>query len=410
MLNVFDPQAAFVAVRTVKASFTLTLILLGLADRRIRGMRWLALGAAINIAAAEIHGSSPVLTGLSVDLLPGIVNELSCLAIMLGLHGLSLRVPHIRRGVPVAVLVLTLASALAGLVLPRATLFLVHVLTVSLLIAAVWLAWGPRFSALRPVLRAIAVVLCAIAALRLVAFRMLGMSPFGEDAHSASVRLANTVLLAVLYFLFIAAYVAESSRRMHAETRVDPLTGLGNRRAIEEIAEREMERATATQRPLALLMLDLDHFKRLNDTLGHALGDRALQQFGSALQWGVQPGACVARLGGEEFAVLLPGCAKAEAAEIAERLRSAVQNLWVSQDDITLFLSVSIGVCEAHPGETDWSKLLHRADMALYRAKREGRNRVLVCEEEPVPAPTTTACVEGERSWRRFFSGRPPLL
>jgi diguanylate cyclase (GGDEF)-like protein len=188
---------------------------------------------------------------------------------------------------------------------------------------------------------------------------------------------------------------------------MDPLTGLRNRRAIEEAAARAVRDAVTLRRPLALVMLDLDRFKALNDTWGHALGDRALQTVGTALLQLAGHG-CVARLGGEEFAVLLPGASVEEAGRLAEQIRVAVEGLRLSQGAEIASFTTSVGVSSLHPGETEWTALLHRADVALYRAKREGRNRVVLCEEKPSGAAVASGAPE--TMWRRFIAGRGPLL
>ena len=125
-------------------------------------------------------------------------------------------------------------------------------------------------------------------------------------------------------------------------------------------------------------MLDLDHFKRLNDDFGHDVGDRALRCFGEILLDMLGPGDCGSRFGGEEFAVMLPGRDLESAAFLGERLRRSLESLRLNSAEGPITLTVSIGVSQLAPGEKDWEPMLHRADKALYQAKREGRNRVVL--------------------------------
>ena len=124
-------------------------------------------------------------------------------------------------------------------------------------------------------------------------------------------------------------------------------------------------------------MVDLDHFKRLNDTHGHDVGDRALRATGGVFQAAIGPRDTCARIGGEEFAILLPGRDLEQAVFLAERLRQDLQEVRLRVTGVVTGLTASIGVSEMIAGEQGWEALLQRADRALYQAKREGRNRVL---------------------------------
>jgi diguanylate cyclase (GGDEF)-like protein len=154
--------------------------------------------------------------------------------------------------------------------------------------------------------------------------------------------------------------------------------------------------------PLALLMLDLDRFKDLNDTYGHSLGDRALRSVGTVLMSFMGARDFTARMGGEEFAVLLPGRDLQSAATIAEQMRATIGALRVDASQQSATVTVSIGVSELRAGESGWTEMLCRADDALYRAKREGRNRVAICDAEP--SPLTPERATERRSWRGRWS------
>ncbi len=156
----------------------------------------------------------------------------------------------------------------------------------------------------------------------------------------------------------------------------DPLTGLLNRRNFYDRAAEELTRAARHQRDLALLMLDLDHFKSINDHHGHAAGDRILEQICSRCVDSLRTEDIFARIGGEEFALLMPDTDRQSAAAVAERLRRMVAEDAVDFEGKAIYCTVSVGVTMIRPDESRVDDALSRADEALYRAKSRGRNRV----------------------------------
>jgi eukaryotic-like serine/threonine-protein kinase len=193
----------------------------------------------------------------------------------------------------------------------------------------------------------------------------------------------------------LAAALADQGMVAYENARlatVDGLTGLLNRRHFFALAERQVSITERHNRPLAALMLDIDHFKPVNDRYGHAVGDQVIQAVAARLRATARDSDLVGRYGGEEFALLMPETGKS-ALVLAERLREAVEQVPVQTASGPLAVTVSIGVAHlAGPGG-DLSELLGRADDALYRAKAAGRNRVEVDREESVPAlrgPSTT--------------------
>ncbi len=160
--------------------------------------------------------------------------------------------------------------------------------------------------------------------------------------------------------------------------RTDSLTGVASRRAFSEAAEAEMQRALRYRTELSLLMMDLDHFKLVNDTHGHVTGDAVLVSFAQTVQQLVRKVDLVARLGGEEFVVLLPNITAEQATALAERIREAVYHSHLLVEGKPLQFSVSIGVAQFDRRELSLTGWLARADAALYRAKSQGRNRVVL--------------------------------
>jgi diguanylate cyclase (GGDEF)-like protein/PAS domain S-box-containing protein len=168
----------------------------------------------------------------------------------------------------------------------------------------------------------------------------------------------------------------------------DPLTGLYNRRYLTEMLEREIRRAVRAEQSLGILMLDLDHFKKFNDTYGHEAGDTVLREAASFLTKSIRVEDIVCRFGGEEFVIILPTADLASAHARAERIRSKLHELTVLHQGQSLgMITVSVGVATLPQHGTSPKDLLEAADAALYRAKREGRDRVVDAEPLPGPAP-----------------------
>eukprot|EP01022_Parablepharisma_sp_SALTPOND_P020904 TRINITY_DN3928_c0_g3_i2.p2 TRINITY_DN3928_c0_g3~~TRINITY_DN3928_c0_g3_i2.p2 ORF type:complete len:296 (-),score=106.97 TRINITY_DN3928_c0_g3_i2:144-1031(-) len=160
-------------------------------------------------------------------------------------------------------------------------------------------------------------------------------------------------------------------------SRTDMLTGLPNRRAFYDRAIRELERAERYGRPVSLIMLDIDRFKAINDSHGHAAGDEVLRHLAGILRQEKRSHDLVGRLGGEEFALVLPESSLEEAFNLAERIRATVAASPARHHGAAIGYSASLGVARQGPGDSIES-LLHRADQALYAAKAGGRNRVEV--------------------------------
>ncbi|MBI3283850.1 MAG: GGDEF domain-containing protein [Burkholderiales bacterium] len=172
------------------------------------------------------------------------------------------------------------------------------------------------------------------------------------------------------------AYLSEQ-QLLHL-SRHDSLTGAYNRGYLTELAERELAVSRRYGRPLAVAMLDIDHFKQVNDNYGHAVGDRAIQALVDACTQNLRAIDHFGRTGGEEFVCVLPETGDAEAVLCAERLRLCLAALGIATEQGNLQFTVSIGVAVLNSRHADWDALLKDADSALYRAKREGRNRVVL--------------------------------
>ena len=168
----------------------------------------------------------------------------------------------------------------------------------------------------------------------------------------------------------------EATEALRRSVACDHLTGLANRRALFEACELELQRWRRMPRPLSLVLIDADHFKRVNDEHGHAAGDAVLRHLAAGLSATFRAMDVVARLGGEEFVVLLPGCTEDAAATVAQRLCQSISEQTVTVNGVSLHYTVSIGVATMDVGVDSVEAFIERADLAMYRAKAAGRNRV----------------------------------
>jgi diguanylate cyclase (GGDEF)-like protein len=179
-------------------------------------------------------------------------------------------------------------------------------------------------------------------------------------------------------FMFLSAAKLRVELLWHAQA--DELTGLLNRWALARIALREIARCGRTKGLIAVVMMDLDGLKRVNDTLGHGCGDALLQAVGRVLQETVRVQDVIARMGGDEFCILLPDTGLAEALNVAERMRLQVEGLMLRYREETVTIGTSMGVASSEGCGLSWQNLLEQSDKALYQAKRGGRNRVVAAE------------------------------
>lgn len=225
-------------------------------------------------------------------------------------------------------------------------------------------------------------------------------TPPGASAEGWLALFALETLLYVVGTAFIIVIMAKERIALgHKNAAMtDPLTGLFNRRAFQEIGNELMLRQARTKASISLLVFDLDNFKTINDRFGHLVGDDVLRLFASTARNGLRASDVLGRLGGEEFAVLMPG-GPSEARMVGERLRAAFQTAAAAIDAYPTCATVSVGAASA-AAPADINELMMNADAALYEAKSAGRNRVVLADVETVPPLAATHAAPPSGRWR----------
>jgi len=171
--------------------------------------------------------------------------------------------------------------------------------------------------------------------------------------------------------------IQSKNRRLLVESQTDPLTGLGNHRYLHEAFHHQYQKRKSDSEPISCLMMDLDFFKKVNDTFGHPFGDEVLRVFAHVIKKTIRPGDIAARYGGEEFVCILPNCNKGEAIKVAERVRETMENHTISFKKTPVKITVSVGAATEAGISANYHELVRLADKALYQAKESGRNKVV---------------------------------
>lgn len=298
--------------------------------------------------------------------------------------------------------------------LRAATLLLIGEITVHAVAATVFIGWGSGFHYLMlPVIPVAmlssndqkttkyAIAVC----LSFIYLGLDGWSSQNEPIYALSntleslLRYQNIVTLLLAFIILSRGYynvVTQAQAVLTRQASTDPLTGAINRRRLMEIGRTELAREPRQGQSIALLLCDIDHFKRINDTLGHKAGDQVLQDFYRRALGVTRASDSICRWGGEEFLILLPDTDAPGADHLAERLRQAISaDLFKPGHTPPLQVTVTIGVATVQAGE-GLLDAVHRADEALYRGKQQGRNQVV----SSLPQATRPAAAEPPLRWQ----------
>jgi len=234
-------------------------------------------------------------------------------------------------------------------------------------------------------------------------------TPFGSMLAPVNNQIFASVWITVLSFeallftiavafILLAMAKERTEYRHKTDSLIDPLTGIANRRAFLQDAEAQLKRQATEPRPMAVMLLDLDNFKGINDRFGHAIGDRVLQMFAEVGSGCMRRYDIFGRLGGEEFAALLVDTSRERALAVAEQIRASFVEVTGMVEGKPVLATVSIGVVISYDAVLDLSALLAQADHALYRAKDNGRNRIEIASIELILDRVKRASAAADRA------------
>jgi diguanylate cyclase (GGDEF)-like protein len=366
--------------------FTLSVSVLAWRNRVV-GMKWFACALVALLAKLVLQGLEGKVPALLGNMVPNELYLISSLLQLVGLHWFVRRAPFQRKWPFVA----------TGLALAAYTAMFLgkvpyggNVINIPNVVVCAASAWFLLKYGHAAVSKVAAVVLTGEAAVMFYRAWLTNIDyvrPW-ETVHAENdPRWIYSLALAAFFatcmvMCYLWFMVTELSRVLAEQARTDPLTGALNRRAMEEAALRETARSIRHGRGLCMIVLDVDHFKLLNDTRGHAAGDCALQALVRQIKAMLRENDLIARTGGEEFTVLLPETSATAGIVAAERVRQAIEALVVPFEDGPVQFTVSAGVAQFDPSQGGWEAMMRRADSAMYVAKEHGRNSVC-------PAPNT---------------------
>ena len=391
----------------VAGLFCVSFMVIAACDRDCLSARWFAGGYAFGMAYAALEAALSIFPHVTLGIFLG-HQAFACALLLLNI-GLARRYevapPRLLLGAA------AVASLLAGLLLqdmPRAS-FLRNFLYQGpmFLMQAIGLYIVLRASAARPAGRSaidtLLAVFLGVSALHFLAkpfiAAVLGTGATAQDYLSTTYAMISQTMGAVVAIatalILLAALILDMVKAITARSETDSLSGLLNRRGFEERLADIAGRLPRDGAPVSLLICDLDHFKQVNDTWGHAAGDRVIAAFSATLRESAADHHVVGRIGGEEFAVLLPGCNLPAARLFAENVRAAFAGRGVDGFPAGERFTASFGVAEIAPEESAASLQL-RADIALYEAKRAGRDCVRFSTD--ADAERCTASIVGRQS------------
>jgi diguanylate cyclase (GGDEF)-like protein len=378
-----DVNTLFLVTIYVEAILGLLLLFAWIQNAQIRAVAWWGCAHLIRASSVVLFGLyGSVSQAISIDLANALL-FLSFAVTWTGARVFDGRPPlpvYIVAG-PVAWLIICHLPAFAG------DLDLRFLLASGIITTYTWLTayefWRGRSEPLVSRWPAI-FMLFAHGALFLLRTPLFAMAPWTQSNQLfESVWLTVLSFEALLFtiaiaFILLAMAKERTEYRHRTAAMIDPLTGIANRRSFLQDGSELMKRQNASPCPSGVLLLDLDHFKSINDRFGHAIGDRVLQVFADTAKAHVRSSDLIGRLGGEEFAAVLHNVSREKAVALAERIRSAFAEAASEVDGRPVGATVSIGMVITHDAALDVPALLAQADQALYFAKERGRNRVEV--------------------------------
>lgn len=361
--------------------FTISVSLLAWRNRSVVGMRWFAGSLVVVLTKLILQGLEGKVPAVLGSMLPNELYLVSSVLQLMGLHWFVVRTP-VRHRWPFVAIGLALATYTA-MFLGKVSYSgnVINIPNVVVCAVSAWMLLRHGRAAVSRVAAVIVAAEAAVMAYRALLTNLRYIRPW-ETVHAQTDPrwLYSLALAAFLATCMVMCYlwylVAELSRVLADQARTDSLTGALNRRAMEEAALRETARSVRYGHGLCMIVLDVDHFKHLNDTRGHAAGDCALQALVHQVKIMLRKNDLIARTGGEEFTILLPDTSADAGIVAAERVRQAIEGLEVPFENEPIRFTISAGVAQFDPSQGGWENMMRRADSAMYEAKELGRNSV----------------------------------
>jgi diguanylate cyclase (GGDEF)-like protein len=382
-----DLKTSFVFYFVSMALYVSVLAAMALVDKRVIGTRWLAYSVLVEMMKTGLQMNAASLPRLLSTMTSNVLVVVSVFTMYMGLRWFVHRQPLRSRAGPLVMLALMAVYC---------AMFVLHIRYASLLISAMvlylcgmvlqtlWEHKEERFRIPGAITQGLVIIQIVVVVYRAVLAYQVYQGPVWQvpvgnsrwnDSMLALVMIANCLLIMYVWFAAAEMYSA-----VEATAGIDVLTGCLNRRALMKLAAHEIARSERSGMPLTVVVIDLDHFKLVNDNYGHAGGDATLCAVVALLQNRLRSVDVVARIGGEEFLLLLPDTDAISGAKVVEGLRQAVEAMRVQFEEREITTTMSAGVTQGLQRSDSWTAMMNRADRALYDAKSAGRNRVVVDE------------------------------
>ncbi len=382
-----DLRTSFVFYFVSMALYVSVLTAMALADKRVIGTRWLAYSVFVEMIKTVLQMMTGSLPRLLTTMVSNELNIAAFFTMYMGLRWFVQRDSLRSRTGPIVML--TLMGVYCGMFvqrIPYASLLISGMVIwfCMLILRMLWKQHEERFripATITSVMMLMLVVvvvyraMLAIEAYGTTNWRVPPGDPRWNNSMLALVMLANCLLIMYVWFAAAEMYSA-----VEATAGIDALTGCLNRRALMKLAAHEVARSERSGMPLTVVVIDLDHFKGVNDNYGHAAGDATLCALAALLQNRLRSVDVVARIGGEEFLLLLPDTDALSGSNVVEGLRLAVESMRVEFEGQVIATTMSAGVTQGLTRSDSWTAMMNRADRALYAAKSAGRNRVVLDE------------------------------